>query len=247
MCSSGLVVRFPSHDMSGYRKNIEKKYHDQTYSGSSIETQTGPEGGSTNNGYMYISNVWKPYNFANTTGSFTTFSNDMNKGLDTGTTARTRIGNKIKPIYYKGAFTFNAAMVSPSAQDQGGEVFASSTAVGNYLRTTYRMAIVKDLQVNSSDAQVKWSQVFDTNSTTAAGVHSELNVDNMGRFIVLEDKVFTLDAESPQKTVPFMVSGSKVGSVRYNGPGASALTDKGLYVVYAAFVVEVLKNAPAKK
>ena len=42
-----------------------------------------------------------------------------------------------------------------------------------------------------------------------AGVHSELNVDNMGRFIILEDKMFTVDAQNPQKTVQFMVNGSK--------------------------------------
>ena len=78
------------------------------------------------------------------------------------------------------------------------------------------MVIVKDLQVNSTDAQITWPQVFDTTGTQA-GVHSELNVDNMGRFIVLEDKIFTLDADNPQKTCPFMINGSAIGPVRYNG------------------------------
>ena len=99
-----------------------------------------------------------------------------------------------------------------------------------YMRTTYRMLLVKDLQVNSADAQVTWSQVMDT-TNFQAGVHSELNVDNMGRFIILEDKMFTVDAQNPQKTVQFMVNGSKTGPVRYNGPVVNALTDKGLYVV----------------
>ena len=81
-----------------------------------------------------------------------------------------------------------------------------------------------------------WQQVFDT-TNLQAGVHSELNVDNMGRFMVLEDKVFVLDADTPQKTCPFMVHGSKIGSVRYNGPSDTALTDKGLYIVYAAFIM----------
>ena len=107
-----------------------------------------------------------------------------------------------------------------------------------YMRTTYRMLLVKDLQVNSADAQVTWSQVMDT-TNFQAGVHSELNVDNMGRFIILEDKVFTVDAQNPQKTVQFMVSGSKTGPVRYNGPAVGALTDKGLYVVWAAFTMGV--------
>ena len=96
--------------------------------------------------------------------------------------------------------------------------------------------IVKDLQVNSADNIITWQQVFDT-TNQQAGVHSELNVDNMGRFIVLQDKIFTVDADTPQKTCPFLVSGGKLGSVRYNGFSSTAATDKGLYVVWSAFVM----------
>ena len=135
--------------------------------------------------------------------------------------------------------TFNAALTESGTVPQNGEAYASTTDKGSYLRTTYRMAIVKDMQVNSNEREVTWSHVFETGTNTTAGVHSELNVNNMGRFIVLEDKMFTLDAQNPQKTVPFKVSGSKMGSVRYNGPDLNALTDKGLYVVYAAFVCGV--------
>ena len=112
------------------------------------------------------------------------------------------------------------------------------------MRTSVRFVIVKDLQVNSSDTNVTWNQVVDTTGQQA-GVHSELNVDNMGRFIVLEDKVFTLDADQPQKTCPFKIGGNKIGSVRYNGPGATALTDKGVYVVWAAFVMGFTGTATA--
>ena len=65
----------------------------------------------------------------------------------------------------------------------------------------------------------------------------------MGRFIVLEDKIFTVDGQSPQKTCPFKISGSRLGSVRYNGPSVAALTDKGLYVVWSAFVMGVDSTA----
>ena len=81
-----------------------------------------------------------------------------------------------------------------------------------------------------------WAQVFDTTGLQA-GVHSELNVDNMGRFMVLEDKIFTLDSDTPQKTCQFQIGGGSIGNVRYNGAGSDALTDKGLYVVWAAFVM----------
>ena len=59
----------------------------------------------------------------------------------------------------------------------------------------------------------------------------------MGRFIILEDKMFTVDSDTPQKTLPFLISGSSVGSVRYNGPSSLALTDRGLYVIWAAWVM----------
>ena len=167
-------------------------------------------------------------------------SNDMLKGVGTGTTARTRIGNKVRVKYVKGSFTFNAATVDTTVlRTQGGEALATLTTSSKrweYLRTSFRMVIVKDLQVNSTDTFVRWHQVFDT-SNQVGGIHSELNVDNMGRFIVLEDKMFTLDADTPQKTCPFLISGSSIGSVRYNGPNESALTDKGVFVIWAAFVM----------
>ena len=115
----------------------------------------------------------------------------MLNSLETGVTARTRIGNKIKMNYAKGAFTFTAANVDNQVVAQGGEQIAlvNGNEGNGYLRTTFRMAIVKDLQVNSADTQVTWAQVFDTTGMQA-GVHSELNVDNMGRFIVVKGTVF---------------------------------------------------------
>ena len=194
------------------------------------------------NGAMYISMNWQRYAFGALAGP-TAGSNDMLKGLETGTTARTRIGNKVKAQYLKGAFTFGAALCAPmdaagatNKGGQGGESMIGGAAAGTqYLRTSYRFMIVKDMQVNSTDAQVRWDQVMDTTGTQA-GIHSELNVDNMGRFVVLEDRRFTVDADSPQKTVPFKINGSRIGSVRYNGPSVTALTNSGVCVVFAAYV-----------
>jgi len=234
----GRTVYKPRFATVSYNRNVEKKYFDKTYSGSSIEAQVGPIATATNNGFMYISNTWQTYNFANITVAPVTISNDMNKGLETGTTARTRVANKIKPIYYKGAMTFTAATLAQGKGNQNGESYGTNAGTGGqYLRTTFRMVIVKDLQVNSTDPQIKWEQVFETNTNLTAGIHSELNVDNMGRFIVLEDKYFTLDAENPQKTCPYMIKGSALGNVRYNGPSTAALTDKGIYILFAAYVM----------
>lgn len=226
----------------GFARNVEKKYFDKTYQANTNESLTGQTTPAlANNGVTYISNTWGDYSFGSQVATAAVTSNDMLKGVATGTTARTRIGNKLRVKYVKGAFTFTAAGASSLAtNDQGGEraIGATPEEYAMYLRTTVRFCIVKDLQVNSTDTQVTWAQVFDT-TNLQAGVHSELNVDNMGRFILLEDKVFTLDADTPQVTCPFNVSGSELGSVRYNGPTANALTDKGLYVVWAAFIMGV--------
>lgn len=225
----------------GFARNVEKKYFDKTYASAFLESFSGANVASSANGVTYISTTWSNYPFGSLAAPVA-ISNDMFKGLATGTDARSRIGNKLKPNYIKGAFTFTAAGVNATTtKGQNGEVMVvpTATVVGlNYLRTTYRFMIVKDLQVNSTDTQVTWAQVMDT-TNLQAGVHSELNVDNMGRFIVLEDKVFTLDADTPQKTCPWQIGGSRVGQVRYNGPGVAALTDKGLYVIWAAFVMGV--------
>lgn len=227
--------------MVGYARNVEKKYFDKTYQSSNSEALTGNTGvNATSRGVTFISNTWGDYSFG-AQAAAAVISNDMLKGVTTGTTARTRVGNKLRAAYIKGAFTFTAALTDgPTTKGQGGESLnvLLATPAQPYLRTTFRMVLVKDLQVNSGDAQVTWQQVFDT-TNLQAGVHSELNVDNMGRFIVLEDKIFTLDAAQPQKTCPFSVRGSSIGSVRYNGPSATALTDKGIYVVWAAFVMGV--------
>jgi len=242
---TGSTIK-PRFATVGFSRNVEKKYFDKTYASSFVETFSGANVASLANGTTYISNTWSNYPFGSLAAPIA-ISNDMFKGLATGTDARSRIGNKLKPNYIKGAFTFTAAAVNTSAtKTQGGEALVVPTASQgfNYLRTTYRFVIVKDSQVNSTDTQVTWAQVMDT-TNLQAGVHSELNVDNMGRFIVLEDKIFTVDADSPQKTYPWQINGSRVGQVRYNGPGAAALTDKGLYVVWAAFVMGVEGTAIA--
>lgn len=229
----------------GYTRNVEKKYSDKTYMSGASENQTGRN--DTDNlmrGYMYKSSSgWTNYPFNNGIGiAGAPISNDMLKDVNTGATATTRIGNKIKVEYIKGAFTFTAATLSFSGTeagaDQGGEQapqYGVGTNIAPYLRTTFRFVIVKDMQVNSTDTNIEWDQVFEANST--AGVHSELRVDNMGRFIVLQDKMFTLDADDPQKTCPFKISGRSIGSVRYNGSTAAALTDKGCYVIWSAYVM----------
>ena len=121
-------VARPRFALTGYRKNLERKYYDKTYQSRSNETLAG----STNttgasNGVTYISNNWGNYNFGGPEMAYNV-SNDMLKGLATGTTARSRIGNKVRVSYVKGSFTFTAANVAASVLSQGGEVGLGSVS-----------------------------------------------------------------------------------------------------------------------
>ena len=79
--------------------------------------------------------------------------------------------------------------------------------------SVYRAGQASELHGN----KYSWNDVFENgNGSSAAGVHAELNVDNMGRFMILEDTLVQLTADDPVKTMRFNLPGSKVGSVRYN-------------------------------
>lgn len=110
-----------------------------------------------------------------------------------------------------------------------------------YLRTTYRLMFVKDKQVNSGDVGIRWNDVMESNDATGmTGVNSELKVGTMGRFQVLSDRTFTLDGTNPQKMITQEFK--RIGKLRYNGPdstvgGGPALTDKGIYPIWAVYVM----------
>lgn len=254
----------PRFAMAGYKKNVEKKYHDRALAGMSTGKVSGSNLGLVlHKGVTWTSNGWSTFNFNGNSVGPKAASGDLLKGLVTGTTIETRIGNKINPRYLQGSVTFAAAVLQTTGglveeDNQTGEKIPGVDDTVQYIRTTYRMVIVKDLQVNSTDKQIEWNQVFesgvsgqsiysgdpqdtpeDGNSVTVdgntAGVHSELSLKNMGRFIVLYDKTFTVDADDPQKTCRFRIRGSTIGQVRYNGPSGESYTDKGIHVIWAAY------------
>ena len=95
-------VSRPRFALSGFRKNIEKKYLDKTYQSDMNETlratltrrprlTTVLQLSQIRGGSILFGQQTAP----------TAVSNDMLKGLGTGTTARTRIGNKVKAKYVK--------------------------------------------------------------------------------------------------------------------------------------------------
>ena len=228
----------------GYKKSIEKKYNDRAIGAGFTQYGFGNAGtGTTANGITSVgfkTNNWYGFNFNQPLANGVAITQDLLKGIGTGTSTTTRVGNKVKSIYIKGSITLTANQENSgaSSDDQGGEEVVNNTANGlQYLRTSWRVVIVKDTQSNSTDPQITWDQVFTSGvvktNEEVGGINSELNIGNMGRFVILSDQYIELSAENPQKTVKFVIPGSKVGSVRYNGLSDTALTDKGVYVIAA--------------
>lgn len=225
----------------GYKRSIEKKYNDRAIAAGFIQYGFGNAGTTTTTNAItsvgFKSSSWYGFNFNQPLSSGTAITQDLTKGIGTGTSTTTRVGNKVKSIYMKGSITLTANQEN-NLDDQGGEEIVNNTDNGlQYLRTSWRVVIVKDTQSNSTDPQITWDQVFASGAVKSneevGGINSELNIGNMGRFIILKDMRCELSAERPQATVPFFISGSSVGEVRYNNDTINALTDKGIYIIAA--------------
>ena len=225
----------------GYKKSIEKKYNDRAIAAGFTQYGFGNTGTTTTANAItsvgFKSSSWYGFNFNQPLSSGTAITQDLTKGIGTGTSTTTRVGNKVKSVYMKGSITLTANQENV-IDDQGAEEVVNNTANGlQYLRTSWRIVIVKDTQSNSTDANITWDQVFANGAVKSneevGGINSELNIGNMGRFIILKDMRCELSADRPQATVPFFISGSSVGEVRYNNDTINALTDKGIYIIAA--------------
>jgi len=245
----------PKFATVAFTRDIEKKYFDRTIT-SNINRAVTTGISSTPNedqGYMWSSWQWQGYDFSGASPITVNTTNDLMRGVPQDASVNGRIGNKINVKYSKGAITFSAAkLIGPVAtvQDMDGEVVATSAGAATatqFLRTTFRFCIVKDLQVNSANAQIEWNEVFETTAGKAdgdtGGVHSELNIANMGRFRVIHDQYFDLTADNPQKTIPYQIGGNKIGSIRYAGPSPGAGTSTGVYIIWSAYVSNTLVGA----
>lgn len=228
-----------------FSRDVESKYYDKAiYSEGGALTLAIATVNPTYSG-VAKSTLWRYANVPGNSGPVsytgTAFVQDLFKGLPQGTNATSRVGNVIRVKYLKGNITFTAATMKNSAasaaNSQYGEALLqdASNELVQFLRTTVRCVIVRDLQVNSTSEQIEWGTVF-SNLSGTSGVHSELNVGTMGRFKILSDKLIELDADDPQKTVKFIFR--NLGNVRYSGPeataGSPASTDTGVYVIWAS-------------
>ena len=132
---------------------------------------------------------WYGFNFNQPLANGVAITQDLVKGLETGTTPITRVGNKVKCKYIKGSILVKANQENSSSDSQNGEKVIDQLATGKqYLRTSWRIVIVKDTQSNSTDPQITWDQVFTSGvvktNEEVGGINSELNIGNMGRFII---------------------------------------------------------------
>ena len=219
----------------GYKRDVEKKYYDRTTQEASKKLA------HATNGFLYAMNSGGP------SGGW----QDIFKGVPQGVNSSSRIGNVIDVKYVKGKVMLTANRMTNALASggnaQNGEAAADNGGVNllQYVRTTYRVAIVRDLQMNSVDSGIVWNDVFEG----ATGVMAQLNVANMGRFRVLMDRTVELDADDPQKVISFMFR--NLGKVRYNGPetegGSPALTDSGMYLVWAVASGGMLNDDMANK
>ena len=99
------------------------------------------------------------------------------------------------------------------------ELHASATA------TQVRMVLVKDNQ-QGADSAPSWTTVF-----SSAAIDSLLNIQTLGRFTILKDKTYLLDAVNRRQIFEKGFYPMKY-HVRFNGTTSSDIQKNGLYLMY---------------
>lgn len=241
---------------------VERKYLDKALTSNATLQNTGANGSTPVEGMAgatYESRYWYEYNFATdpNTPLQESASSNLMQGVFNGTNSVTRIGNKVDAAYVRGNMTVTAMKLvrnyNTSNTDQSGETTTPegpSTTLGEYCRTTIKVCMILDKQSwsasgNPETPQVQWNEVFSTRQLdsdtgfSTAGLHSELNTDSMGRFIVLKSWMIELDATDPQKTFSFYVPGKTIGKIRYKGSDISSRCDKGISFIWSSLSMGV--------
>ena len=221
-------------------REVEKKYADLTMVGVtwlpeviSYVANVDGTGGMAVQGVKYMSQLRRNIGDGNSFGS------NLVSIMANGSTAITRTGNKINAKWLDLGVTLEAAK-SPLNQ-QGEQVNVEGVVVNPayYMKTIYRLVLVKDMQANNPTNTVVWNDVFGRGSAglddgTYFGASDMLDIPNMTRFRIVKDITVTLDADDPLKNVKM---GCSPGMIRYNSAGFNALTDKGFHLVIAQDVL----------
>jgi hypothetical protein len=169
-------------------------------------------------------------------------SNNITK-IRQGTTADARIGNVVRLQSLRCGFTAIAARRTGNAPPA---IDVPALPDSAYMRTSIRVCIVRDLQVNNTQNFIQYNDVFSYGSVASGGadILAPRNLSNMGRFQVLYDKIINLDSDDPQKSWVYTIPFSNK-SLRFNGPSEEALQTKGLYFISAA-ACAIDENSPTE-
>lgn len=236
-------VRRPAFAVSGYVKDSEKKYSDSVRVGSNwitqiiaYETVPGTPGSSVVQGVKFMSDLKG--------ASGTNASQNLLSGIPVGAEADKRVGNKIYARWLDLGLTLEAAKSPVEQYGEQVNVEGGVATAQYYMKTNFRIVIVKDKQVNNTTNTILWGDVFGlglngTDSGTFAS-NDKLDIPNMGRFEIVKDVRCTVDAESPLKTLQM---GCVPGSIRYNSGLASSLASKGYYVLIGQDVLGTATSA----
>lgn len=221
-------------------REVEKKYTDLslvsvTWLPEVIDYQANPPDGTRAvQGVKYMSQFRRQHGDIGQP-----FGTNLVSIMSNGSTAITRTGNKINAKWLDLGVTLEAAK-SPLNQ-QGEQVNVEGVVVNPayYMKTIYRLVLVKDMQANNPTNRVEWSDVFGRGGSghddgTYFGASDMLDIPNMTRFRIIKDITVTLDADDPLKNVKM---GCSPGMIRYNSAGFNALTDKGFHLVIAQDVL----------
>ena len=133
-----------------YKKSIEKKYNDRAIAAGFTQYGFGNANTTTTTNAItsvgFKSSSWYGFNFNQPLASGTAITQDLTKGIGTGTSTTTRVGNKVKSVYIKGSITLTANQENQNDEQGGEEVVNNGPNSLEYLRTSWRVVIVKDTQ-----------------------------------------------------------------------------------------------------
>ena len=151
--------------------------------------------------------------------------------IDSGTTASTRIGNKVEPKYItvKGVRTAGST-TNPKDGETTDNVEAGTTnIIERYCRTTMRTIVVRDKSMNEK-GYVEYSDMYAPPMQTSGGQSTmaaanpflwNRKLDTIGRYEVLKQVEFTMDQTDPQKAFNWTIPLKGIG-IRFNGAGSAS-------------------------
>jgi len=225
--STRSIVKAPYRKKTRYVKKEEKKYSDKTLKVVGWAAQKVYLSGTAPSGIVF--------GVKHTAGTIvgTSAVTNLLWGVGTDAAVSGRIGNKINGKYLQVGLTLQAAVtpVEMGGESANTEVVTDPTM--KYMKTNFRIVLVKDMQANNSTNVIAWEEVFgyggagvDTNSLASTDF---LEIGNMGRFIIMKDMRITLDADDPLKSINFIQKG--IGEIRFNSSATSALTNVGYHLL----------------